>query len=71
MQVAWSLRRTALQEARVEADVADVVAVQQPAQEALEPQPVAAVRDRPELTLIGVPVVGGGVDALALITWNK
>lgn len=62
------LGRAAVEEARVEADLADVVAVQQPAQEALQAQPVPAVRDRAELALVRVPVVRGRVDALALVT---
>lgn len=65
------LGSTTFEEARVEADVADVVSLQQPAEEALQAQPVAAVRDRPELTLVRVPVVRGRVDTLALVTWTQ
>lgn len=65
-----SLRRAAVEEARVEADVADVVARQQPAQEALEAEPVATVRHCAELALVRVPVVRRRVDALALVSWS-
>ena len=55
----------------VEADLPDVVAVEEPAEEALQAEAVAAVLARAELALVGVEVVRAGVKALALVPANK
>lgn len=50
-----SSRSAALDEARVEADVSDVVSVEQPGEEALQAQSVAAVGARAVLPLEHTP----------------
>lgn len=62
-----SSRLGAAQEPRVEADVPDVVPVEQPAQEPLDPEAVASVLASPELPLVRVPVVVGSFQPLALV----
>ena len=54
-------------EPRVEADFADVVSVEEPAEEPLQTQSVAAVPAGAELALVRVPVVGLGVQPLLLV----
>jgi len=62
------LRLATVDVARVQAYVTHVVLVQQPGQEALDAQSVAAVRACAVLALVGEPVVRLGIDALALVT---
>ena len=60
------LRTASLDEARIEAHVANVISVEHVGEEAVESETVATMRKRAVLSLIQVPVVGRRIDAVLL-----
>ena len=61
----------ALDESWVQADVSDVMSVQQPGEETLQTQTVTTVRTCAILPLVSVPVVRSRVDPLPLVSLQQ
>jgi len=65
------LRLAAVNEAGVQANLANVVLAKEPGKEALHAKTVATVRARSEFSLVGEPVVGFRVDTLPLVSLHE
>lgn len=65
MFYSWS---TSSRETGVQADISDMVPVQQPRQETLQSQSITSVRAGTILSLVSVPIVRCGVDFFSFVT---